>query len=68
MGRKRAPQHDWICIRCGCPCEADGSRHLGGGQGMRSCKKSPRPMLRAEFEEMIRADLRSAFSREELPH
>jgi hypothetical protein len=35
---------------------------------MRSCKKSPRPMLRAEFEEMIRADLRSALGREELPH
>lgn len=50
MARKRAPEHDYICQRCGCACEADGSRHLGGGQGMRACKFPPDPILRSEAE------------------
>lgn len=50
MARKRSPEHDYICIRCGCPCDAAGTRHLGGGQGMRACKKPPHPMLRSQFE------------------
>lgn len=50
MARKRQPHNDWICLRCGCPCDQAGSRHLGGGQGMRSCKKSPVPMLRSALE------------------
>lgn len=54
MARKRSPEYDYICTRCGCPAEGDGSRHLGGGRGMRACKKQagqPLPVqLRREFE------------------
>lgn len=50
MARKRAPERDWICLRCGCPCEEDGSRHLGGGRGMRACSRAPRPVLRSALE------------------
>jgi hypothetical protein len=50
MGRKRAPEHDWICRRCGCACDEGGQRHLGGGQGMRACKREPDPVLRSELE------------------
>jgi hypothetical protein len=50
MGRKRQPHNDWICMRCGCPCDQAGTKHLGGGQGMRSCKKSPVPVLRSVLE------------------
>lgn len=52
MGRKRAPEHDWICLRCTCPCNPPGAepRHLGGGQDMRACRKPPVPILRSEYE------------------
>jgi hypothetical protein len=48
MARKRSPENDWICQRCGCPC--DWQRHLGGGQGMRACRFPPDPILRGEAE------------------
>lgn len=62
MGRKRSPENDYICQRCGCPCDHDGSRHLGGGKGMRACRKQPNPILRAVHEAeaaAIVADLRA---------
>ena len=55
MARKRAPEHDYICMRCGCPCEADGSKHVGGGQGMKACGKPPVPILRGQLEAEARA-------------
>jgi hypothetical protein len=61
MARKRSPQYDFICIRCGCPCDEAGTRHFGGGQGMRACGKPPNPMLRSEYEADIRATLESVF-------
>lgn len=54
MGRKRAPEHDYICRRCGCPCESYPGRHVGGGQGMRSCRTTSDPVLRRDFEEEAR--------------
>lgn len=50
MARKRAPEHDYICRRCGCPCDEGGTKHLGGGQGMRACKRPPDPVLRSEYD------------------
>jgi hypothetical protein len=55
MARKRSPEHDFICQRCGCACDEAGTRHLGGGQGMRACKKPPMPKLRSEVEAEARA-------------
>jgi hypothetical protein len=55
MARKRSPHWDYICMRCGCPC--DDNRHLGGGYNMRACGQAPHPILRSEYEEMIRRDL-----------
>lgn len=59
MGRKRPPEHDYICIRCGCPSSPPGpdAKHIGGGQGMRACKSAPHVMLRSEFDAMIAADM-----------
>jgi hypothetical protein len=51
MARKRPPEFDYICERCGCPC--DFRRHLGGGQGMRACKGPVRPVLRSVYEAEI---------------
>jgi len=53
MARKRSAEHDFICKVCNCPCEADGSRHLGGGQNMRACKGAPQPILRSEWDAMM---------------
>lgn len=53
MARKRAPEHDWICARCECPCDGAGSGHLGGGQNRRACKKTPMPVLRSKHEAML---------------
>ena len=50
MARKRSPEHDFICQRCGCACDESGTRHLGGGPGMRACRFPPDPILRAQFE------------------
>lgn len=41
---------DWICLRCGCQCAPDGSKHTAGGPGMKSCGKDPVPVRRTEFE------------------
>lgn len=59
MARKRAPEHDYICIKCECPCDPAGERHVGGGQNMRACR-SPKPMLRSEWEARITADAEAA--------
>jgi hypothetical protein len=50
MARKRSPEHDYICQRCGCACDEYGTKHLGGGQGMRACRRTPDPILRSEHE------------------
>lgn len=53
MARKRSPEHDWICRRCGCACTMPGApepRHVGGGQGLRACRWAPDPVLRADHE------------------
>ena len=50
MSRKRPPEHDYICLRCGCACNPSGDRHLGGGPGMRACGLPPRPVLRSDWE------------------
>jgi hypothetical protein len=50
MSRKRSPENDYICQRCGCPCDPTGTRHLGGGQNMRACGLPPKPILRSEME------------------
>lgn len=50
MARKRSPEHDWICRGCGCPCDQAGTKHLGGGQNMRACKRAPIPVLRSVYE------------------
>jgi hypothetical protein len=55
MARKRSAKYDYICRRCGCPCDFE--RHLGGGQNMRACKRPVDPVLRSEFEAEIRRDL-----------
>jgi hypothetical protein len=53
MGRKREPDHDWVCRRCGCPCVMPGTtrtgKHVGGGQGMRACNQAE-PVLRRDLE------------------
>lgn len=50
MARKRAPEWDFICLRCGCPCDEFGTRHEGGGQGMKACGYPPNPILRSAWE------------------
>lgn len=57
MSRKRQPQYDYICRTCGCICNASGTKHTGGGPGMKSCGRTPVPILRSEFQESVRADL-----------
>lgn len=63
MARKRSPDHDWICRRCGCPCDMDGTRHVGGGQGMKACRWDPDPVLRSVFEAEIAADMAAIVNR-----
>lgn len=52
MGRKREPGFDWVCRRCECPCTppGPGGKHVGGGQGMRACRREPVPVLRRDLE------------------
>lgn len=64
MARKRAPEHDYICQRCGCPCDQFGTRHLGGGQNMKACKKPPNPILRSVYEAEAKAVVQGILQRE----
>jgi len=57
MARKRSPEHDFICRRCGCPCDAAGRKHIGGGQGMKACGSRPDVILRSDYEAQIAADM-----------
>lgn len=50
MARKRAPEDDYICQRCGCACDQYGDKHVGGGQNMKACEKPQHPILRSEYE------------------
>lgn len=60
MARKRAPEHDYVCTRCGCPCGPYGGKHLGGGtKGMRACDQAA-PRLRSEWEAELAADAKAA--------
>lgn len=64
MSRRRPPEHDYICRRCGCACNAAGTRHLGGGsRDMRACDRAPEPLLRSDFEAQIRADVAAVIDR-----
>lgn len=60
MGRKRAPEHDWICAVCECPCNPTPGGHIGGGQNRRACKGPSRPVLRADHEAMLAQASREA--------
>lgn len=64
VARKRSAEFDWLCARCGCPCEAPGERcvHLGGGQGMKACGPIAVPVLRSEFEAQMSTLTESALS------
>lgn len=66
MARKRAPEHDWVCQRCGCPCNPPGhiqQVHVGGGQGMKACSLAPQPILRSVMEAEIAAVARYVINR-----
>lgn len=60
MGRKRSPECDWICTKCGCPCGPFPGGHVGGGQNRKACKGPSRPMLRADWEAMMAQAARDA--------
>lgn len=57
MARKRTPDHDYICRRCGCPCGPQPGKHLGGGQGMKACRGPSDPVLRSVYEAEIAEDI-----------
>lgn len=62
MARKRSPEHDWLCLRCECPCNPPWHSqqvHVGGGQNRKACRKAPNPILRADYDAMI-AEMASA--------
>ncbi len=61
MGRKRSPEYDYICIRCGCAASppGPGAKHVGGGQNMRACRKPPMIRLRSEWEAELAEDLKA---------
>ena len=61
MARRRSADHDYICIRCGCPTDVIGSKHLGAGPGRKACDYPPNPMLRRDYDAMILNDLRGIF-------
>jgi len=58
MARKRAPEHDYICLRCGCPCDIGGTKHMGGGRGMKACRSAPVSILRSMYEAEVREAVR----------
>jgi hypothetical protein len=64
LARKRSAEFDWVCVRCGCPCDPPGERvvHLGGGHGMRACGPHAQPVLRSVFEEEMGAVAESALN------
>jgi hypothetical protein len=58
MARKRAPEDDYICQVCQCACDRFGKKHLGGGDAYhRACGKPPVPILRTEWNAMIKAEV-----------
>jgi formylmethanofuran dehydrogenase subunit B len=63
MARKRSPEQDYICQRCGCACDRYGTRHEGGGQGMKACNKTPNPILRSVHEAEVKAVAESVLNR-----
>lgn len=64
MTRRRPPENDFICRRCGCACDAPGTRHLGGGsRDMRACGQPPEPVLRSELKAQTRAEVAAVFDR-----
>lgn len=62
--RKRGAEFDYLCMRCGCPCDPPGERpvHIGGGQGMKACGPVAVPVLRSEFEAQMADDVESGLS------
>lgn len=60
MGRKRSAEHDWICMRCLCPCNAVPGKHVGGGQNLRACKGPSQPILRRDYDAMIATNVQGA--------
>lgn len=58
MARMRAPEDDYICQTCQCACDRWGIKHLGGGsKNFTCCGKTPLPILRSEWEAMIKSDV-----------
>lgn len=64
MTRKRAAEFDWVCVRCGCPCDPPGDRavHIGGGPGMKACGPVAEPVLRSVFEQQMAEAAEQALS------
>jgi hypothetical protein len=64
VARKRSAEFDWVCVRCGCPCDPPGERsvHIGGGQGMKACGPVASPILRSEYEEQMSKAVKDALS------
>ena len=48
MTRKRSPEYDYVCRRCGVACEHD--RHYRNGWTKGGLCKHPTPMLRRDYE------------------
>lgn len=63
MARKRAPENDYICIRCGGAVDGPwaGAKHVSGGavRGQRACGKDPVVRLRSEWEAQQEAEAQS---------
>lgn len=66
MARRRTAEHDWICRRCLCICDPAGTRHEGGGPGMKACGLPPLPVLRSEHSSEIAAEVRGLLARRAL--
>ena len=64
MGRKRAPEHDYICIRCGAAVDGpwEGAKHVSGGavRGQKACGKPPVVRLRSDWEAELDRDAKAA--------